>query len=74
MAPTENTERKVVDGTTNHYRRRTRYGRRAESPHDAPAQQQPVETGDGNRLLEKIACNPAAGQESAKVFTSNFSF
>ena len=37
-------------------------------------QQQPVETGDGNRLLEKIACNPAAGQESAKVSTSNFSF
>jgi hypothetical protein len=44
MAPTENTERKIVDGATNHYRRRARYGRRAESPDDAPAQSQSVET------------------------------
>ena len=69
MAPTENTERKIVDGATNHYRGRARYGCRAESPDDAPAQRQSVEiTGTGNRLLDKIACNPAAGPRAPKGF------
>jgi hypothetical protein len=75
MAPTEIAERKIVDGATNHYRRRARYGCRAQSPEDAPTQRQSVETtGTGNRLLDKIACNPAAGPRERKDFPIDSAF
>ncbi len=72
MAPAENAERKIVDGATNYYRRRARYGGRAESPDDAPAEHQSVETsGTGKGLWTKSPVIPPLDQASASCCWKN---